>query len=305
MKHVSVIMVVAVALLGATAAFAQMELGTIQGTVRDESGQPIEDAIVRLVDSDRGLTVEVKTNGKGMFYRRGLQAVDYEFFVEKPGYNPIHDRLRVNAGLEKRYDFKLVKAAPAGAEEFAQGIAAFNAGDNAAAATAFEAAALKAPDLPEVHVNLALAYLRLSRPEDAVAELRKASALAPDDAKVLFQLGGAYVEMNTLDEAIAAFEKGMTLDSDISDQVVYEATITLGAAYFADGQNDQAKTEFEKALAAKPDDQTARLGLAKVYASEGDTARALELFRAVASAAPAGSAEATEASAFIAELEKR
>src|SRR5215510_16276644 len=159
-------------LLGvATPISAQMELGTIQGTVKDEAGNPIEGAVIRITDSERGRAVEVKTDKKGTFYRRGLQAVDYDFIVEKPGYNPIKDHLRVSAGLEKRYDFKLVKGAPEGAEEFAKGVAAFNKGDNAAAAAAFEVSMQKAPNLPEVRVNLALAYLRMSRTADAVAQL--------------------------------------------------------------------------------------------------------------------------------------
>jgi tetratricopeptide (TPR) repeat protein len=305
MKHMSWVAAgMMVALLGsATLAVAQMELGTVQGTVKDENGQPIEGAVIKLTDMEHGREIEVKSDKRGSFYRRGLQAVEYEFVVEKPGYNPIKDHLKVSPGLEKRYDFKLVKAAPEGAEEFARGVEAYNRGDNAAAAAAFEAAVAKAPNLPEVHVNLALAYVRLSRTADAVAELEKASTLAPDDPRTLFQLGGAYVEMNSLDKAIAAFEKGLSIKSDLNDPLVYEATITLGAALFAKGDNDKAAEAFQKALAAKPGTATPKLGLAKVHASKGELDEALKLFREVAASAP-GTPEAAEAQRFIAEIEK-
>ena len=161
----------------------------------------------------------------------------------------------------------------------------------------------KAPDLPEIRVNLALAYFRLQRTADAVAQLEKAAALAPDSPRVLFQLGGAYVEMQALDKAAAAFEKGLAKQSDASDPLVLEATTTLGAVYFAKGENDKAVAQFDKALAAKPDNAAAKLGLGKVYFSKGDVAKALELFQQVVASAP-GTPEAAQAEAFIKELKK-
>src|SRR5262245_42937221 len=40
---------------------AQMELGSIQGTVKDEQGQPIEGVMITLKDSTPGRQIEVKT----------------------------------------------------------------------------------------------------------------------------------------------------------------------------------------------------------------------------------------------------
>lgn len=282
---------------------AQMELGAIQGTVKDEQGQPLEGVSIKLRDVARGREVEVKTDKNGTFYRRGLQAVDYEFIVEKAGYNPIKDHLKLSAGLEKRYDFKLVKAAPEGAEEFARGIAAFNSGDATGAAAAFEESMKKAPDLPEIRVNLALAYLRLSRTADAVAQLEKARSMAPDKPSVLFQLGEAYVEMKDYDKAITTIEEGLRKAPNPSDPIVLDGVVTLGAVYFAKGDNDKAIAQFEKVLAIKADAPAPRLGLAKAQFSKGDAARALETFKQVVSTAP-GTPEAAEAEAFVKELEK-
>lgn len=293
-----------VALLGsATIGSLQMELGAIQGTVKDEQGQPIEGVTIKLKDLTRGREVEVKTDKRGTFYRRGLPAVDYEFTVEKEGYNPIQDHLKLSAGLEKRYDFKLVRAVPEGAEEFARGVAAFNHGDNAAAAAAFEAAMKKAPDLPEVRVNLALAYLRLSRTADAVAQLEQARALAPDKPSVLFQLGEAYVDMKDYDKAVATIEEGLKKAPNSSDPVALDGMVTLGAVFFARGDNDNAIAQFDRVLAIKADAPAPRLGLAKALSSKGEVAKALEEFKRVVSSAP-GTPEATEAEAFIKALAK-
>ena len=300
----STIVVTMAALLGSAAiAAGQMELGSVQGTVKDEGGQPLEGVTITLNDTGKGRSTQAKTDKSGKFFRRGLQAGSYQLVVEKEGYNPIRDSLQVSAGLEKRYDFKLVKGAPEGAEEFARGVAAFNRGDNTAAAQAFEETLKKAPNLPEVRVNLALAYFRLSRPADAVAQLEKARELAPDKPSVLFQLGEAYITLKDYDKAIAAIEQGLAKAPTATDPAAIEGQTTLGAVYFAKGDNDKAIAAFEKALAAKPDAVAARLGAAKAYFSKGNIDKAVEHFRQVASSAP-GTPEATEANTFISEISK-
>lgn len=287
----------------AVPAAAQMELGVMIGTVTDEAGKPLDGATIRLRDLERGRETVFKSDKSGRFYRRGLQAVEYEMVVELGGYQPVKDKVKLVAGSDRRLDFKLAKSAPEGAEEFAAGIAAFNKGDNAGAATAFEAALAKAPGLPEIHVNLGLAYLRLGRHADAVAQLEQATALGLGAANVLFQLGAAYVEMQTLDQAAAAFEAGLAKQPDLSDPLAYEAAVTLGSVYFARGQNDQASARFEQALAARPGAAVPALGLAKVQFSKGEVEKALALFDRVVAQHP-GTPEAAQAAAFIKELRK-
>ena len=289
--------------LSGTPLHAQMELGVMQGTITDDAGKPIEGATVRLKDLERGREITITADKNGRFYRRGLQAVEYEMVVEKPGYQPVRDKAKLVAGTDRRFDFKLVKAAPEGADDFAKGVAAFNKGDAAAAVQAFEAAAQKAPNLPEVAINLALAYFKVDRPADAVKQLERASALAPDQANVQFQLGGAYVEMQAYDKAAEAFERGLAKAPDLSNPLAYEATVTLGAVYFAKGDNDKATASFTRALSVKPGAAAPTLGLGKVHFSKGDTAKALELFDEVVAKHP-GTAEATQAAVFIKELRK-
>ena len=301
----SVLMLAAVAVMfeAVPAVAGQMELAVIQGTVRDEEGKPLEGVTFRLKDIGRGSETTLKSDKSGKFYRRGLQAVEYELVVEKEGYQPINDKVRLSAGENaRRYDFKLAKAAPEGAGDFAKGVEAYNKGDNAGAAAAFEAAMAKAPDLPEIRVNLALAYFRMQRTADAVTQLEKAASLAPNNQAVQFQLGGAYVEMQSLDKAMAAFEKGLAIKSDASDPLVWEAIVTLGAVYFAKGDADKAIAQYEKALAVKPGAPAPTLGLGKVYFSKNDVAKALQLFEQVA--AQKGTPEAAEAEVFIKELKK-
>ena len=300
--------IVGIAVMGAllcspAMASGQIELGVIQGVVTDETGNPLEGVTFRIRDTGRGREFTIKSDERGRFYRRGLPAVEYEISVEKEGYQPIHDKLRLNAGTDRRFSFKLVRAAPGGTEEFNKGVAAFTAGDNAAAALAFEAAVEKAPTLPEVRVNLAMAYLRLGRPADAVAQLEKATALGLGAANVQFQLGAAYVEMQSLDKAAAAFEAGLAKQPNLTDPLAYEAAVTLGAVYFAKGQNDLSAEQFEKALAARSGAAAPSIGLAKVHFSKGEVDQALALFDRIVATHP-GTTEAAQAATFITELRK-
>jgi tetratricopeptide (TPR) repeat protein len=296
---------VALLLGSAGVVHGQMELAVIQGTVVDEQdGKPLPDVTIRLRDLDRGRETIVKSDKGGKFYRRGMQAVAYEITVEKEGYRPINDKIDLKAGVEGRFNFKLAKASPLGAEEFQQGVAAYNKGDFQAAAMSFEAAVKKAPTVPDLYVNLALAYYRLNRKEEAVAQLENAASLGPDDPKIHYQLGSAYVEMNQYDKAVAAFEKGLAKNPDLAtDPLALEAASTLGAVYFAQGDNAKAEAQFQKVLVAKPGAAGAMLGMAKVHFSKGHVTQALQLFEQVVAQHP-GTPEATQAEAFIKELRK-
>jgi len=303
-RDVVVLMMGAALVTSAAVASGQLELAVIQGTVVDEEGRPLEGVTLRLHDLDRGRETVITSDKNGRFYRRGLQAVEYEIVVEKEGYQPIQDRLKLSAGVDRRFNFKLARASPAGAEEFVSGVDAFNRGDMPAAVQAFEAALLKAPEAPEVRVNLALAYMRLSRHDEAIAQLEQAAALIPDEPRVLFQLGGAYVEARENDKAIDALEKGLAAQPDLTDPLVYEATVTLGAVYFATGEIERAIARFEQATAARPDAPAPKLGLGKCAFSKGEVDQALRYFKQVVASAP-GTPEAAEADAFIKEIEKK
>ena len=286
-----------------TVALAQMELTIFQGTITDETGAPLDGVTIRLRDLERGTDTTLKSDKAGKFYRRGLRAIEYQMTVEKEGYQPINDKIRLTTASERRLEFKLAKASPAGSGEFAKATAAYNTGDFAGAVKLFEEVLAKSPNQPEARINLALAYLRLNKPAEAVAQLELVAAGGNTDPRVQFQLGGAYVDMKELDKAVTAFETGLARQPDLKDPGAWEAAVTLGAVYFAKGDADKAAGLFEKALAARPGTAAPMVGLAKVYASKGDVQKALELFDKVVAAHP-GTPEAEQAAVFIKELRK-
>ena len=56
--------------------FAQ-STGTVQGTCKDTSGQPIASAIVQLQSPENGREYKLKTNNKGQYFSLGIQPGDY------------------------------------------------------------------------------------------------------------------------------------------------------------------------------------------------------------------------------------
>lgn len=287
-----------------TPALAQMELGVIKGRVVDDAGAPLAGVTLRLVNVDRGREITIKTGKDGRFYRRGLQAAEYEIAVELDGYQPIRDKVRLVAGTDRDFDFTLAKAAALGTREFQAGVAAFNAGDFEQAASQFQAAIAQAPTVAALHVNLALAYTRLKRLPDAVASLEKAAALAPNEAAIQYQLGSAYVDVQDYDKAAATLTKGLSTDPNLAtDALAQEAASTLGAVYFAQGKIAEAEAEFKRVLVAKPRAAGATLGMAKVHFSRGEVDQALALFDQVVADHP-GTPEAAQAATFIKELRK-
>lgn len=304
MRVVFVAAMMGAVLSGAAPAAAQMELGVIKGRVVDDAGAPLAGVTIRLVNIDRGREVVLTSGKDGRFYRRGLQAVEYELIVEREGYQPIKDKVKLVAGTDRDFDFKLARAAAAGSTEFQAGVAAFGSGDFALAARQFEAAIARSPAVPALHVNLALAYVRLNRVNDAVASLEKAAALAPNDPPIQYQLGSAYVDIQAYDKAVATLERGLAGTPNLAaDALALEATTTLGAVYFAQGKVGDAEAQFQRVLAAKPGAAGAALGMAKIHFSKGEVEKALALFTKVAAEHP-GTPEATQAAAFIKELRK-
>src|SRR5579864_4108940 len=83
---------------------------------------------------------------------------------------------------------------------------AMAAQDWPAAVKALSELARLAPDVPEVHANLGLAYYSQNLVGQAAAEFAKALALNPDDARAGFMLGLCDAELGNNPAAIKLLE---------------------------------------------------------------------------------------------------
>jgi len=73
-------------ILVAGTAFAQKDMGSILGTVRDTSGAVVPGAKVTVTDTDRGTTFETTTNATGEYAANPLRIGRYNVTVEKQGF---------------------------------------------------------------------------------------------------------------------------------------------------------------------------------------------------------------------------
>ena len=87
--------------------------GAIQGTVTDETGQPVEAAQVQVVNTLTGVRSGTLTNSSGRYLVPGLETGSaYEVTVRRIGFAPvIRDRVVVTLGLATRVDVSLVRQA--------------------------------------------------------------------------------------------------------------------------------------------------------------------------------------------------
>ena len=74
------------ALVSASAVFAQRDLATITGTVTDSSGGVIASAKVTITEVATGQKYDVTTNGSGEFTRPALKPSTYDLTVTAPGF---------------------------------------------------------------------------------------------------------------------------------------------------------------------------------------------------------------------------
>jgi len=150
------------------------------------------------------------------------------------------------------------------------------------ASNEFEAAAKLAPARSLPHVALALVFMQMNRPEDAVQLLRKRVRQFPDDYLALWFLGEALNRSGVgpgapgQKEAVAALEHSVQLDPDIS-----QSQELLGKLLARDDRFDAAVLHLERAIALDPNNVAATYQLAQVYSRKGDTSRAKELFAKV------------------------
>ena len=283
--------------------WTQSEFASLQGKVLNDQGQPIEGATLTLKDLSRGGETTFVTDKNGVFYRRTLRASEYELTISKAGFQSFRDRLRFGVGEEKRQDFRLGPASSPAEGAFQRGVDAFKRGDHAGAAQAFEEVVRLSPDSAEGHTNLGLAYLQLSRIEDAIEALEEASRLAPDAFATGVPLAAAYARANQVEKAIGAFENALTKPHEPSDPIAVEARLGLGSLYFATGNVKDAIDTYQKVLEVSPSSAEALLGLGKCLFNSGELERARQYLEDVVSAAP-DSSQAKEARRFLEQLKE-
>jgi tetratricopeptide (TPR) repeat protein len=272
--------------------------GRLQGTVKDESGKPIEGATITLrkggdrVDPKTDGPKQIKTDKNGKWSILGLAGGSWGILIEKEGLMVSEGQAPVNEyaiaqpinivlrAIPKEVIQKAQEESTAGqakgALERANSLLA--EGKFADARAAYQEGMTKLQAQPEqqdpalqVSIQRAIAdtYFREGKTDQAIDTLKQSLTLAPDDPVTLQLLVNLLVGANREPEAktyMAKLPEGTKVDAN--------ALLNIGIKSFNDGKMDQALSEFDRVVKENPDLPDAYYYRALVYLNQGKNAEA-------------------------------
>jgi tetratricopeptide (TPR) repeat protein len=228
MKHATLALALAVAVAAPAAAQEWVGRGRVQGTVKNEQGEPIADAKVTLRLGDSG-PEPVTTNRKGHWTRLGLAHGDWTVIVDAEGYVGAQGQIKVyESGPGQSLDISLRKPTK---EELAQA----GAGDRAAAVALLE----------EGNALIVAQQWAAGRAkyEQALADLP-----VENHPPILRAIGNSYYAEGNVEQALATFERGLTLAPDDPELLQAIVNVLVAAGREAEAQTYLARLPAEAAL---------------------------------------------------------
>jgi tetratricopeptide (TPR) repeat protein len=130
--------------------------------------------------------------------------------------------------------------------------------DVAGAENALLQACAKAPKSPEARNSLGEFYLSHGRAPEAERQFREALSIDPKNGPALMQLGAMQVKAGQTDQAEQTYRQIAALPEK-------QYAPAHAEFLFRSGKRDEAVSEFEKLVAADPEDRNLRTGLVDAY----------------------------------------
>ncbi len=244
-----------------------------------------------------------------------LQAVPScaSFRVESSASLVIEDALRPSSTPARQAT--CINAPPVANDLFRLGKRALSDGQTSTAEECFRRVVALDPGSSAAHIDLAVAYMREKRWNDALAELRSAQTISPDEPGVQLNLGLTFYRKNDFASAVEPFS---TFLQKVPDSL--QARYLLGLCYFFTDRYQEAgatlaplwnqestrlnylyvlaiaaskssnpvlqKQAFDQMLAIGQNSPEFHLYMGKAWLAEDDTAKALREFRLAADARP-------------------
>jgi tetratricopeptide (TPR) repeat protein len=129
----------------------------------------------------------------------------------------------------------------------------------------FEASAQLKPESAPAHFNLGTTLAAVGRLDEAIAQYRQALQLRPSYALAHNNLGAALTQLHRLEEAAGEFRDAVRLEPGLS-----EAHLNLGNYLRLLGSLGEAVAEFRAAVRTQPASVSALAGLASLLATAPD-----------------------------------
>src|SRR5436190_10047690 len=120
------------------------------------------------------------------------------------------------------------------------------------------------PADPEVHLNLANAFLLTGNAESAITEADKVLELDSNSAAAYFIKGSGYLRLQKYEEALKALQSARNLDP-VEPAFAYQ----LGLAHLNLKHYEEAINAFAEVLASEPNHPSAHYQLSQAYLRAG------------------------------------
>lgn len=272
--------------------------GRLQGTIKDESGKPVQGAKITLrkgterVDPATDGPKAITTDKNGKWSILGLAGGPWGILIEKEGFIPSEGQASVNEFaiaqpinitlkvVPKEVVQKAQEESVAGQAktslERANGLLA--EGKYAEARAAYQEGMTKLQAQKETQdpvvllsIQRAIAdtYFREKNIDKAVEALKQALTMAPDDPVTLQLLVNILVGAGRETEAqtyMAKLPQGTKVDAN--------TLLNIGIQHFNDGKMDQALPQFDRVVKENPELPDAYYYRALVYLNQGKNAEA-------------------------------
>lgn len=120
MLAVSALPVAAVVAIPTSAVAQDFSAGTLEGVVRDPSGNPVAGASVAVRSDEQGVTRSLTTDQAGRFRAALIPIGAYTVTIVAPGYTPISQSAAVGLGGASGYEFSLAPEGAGGATDLGE-----------------------------------------------------------------------------------------------------------------------------------------------------------------------------------------
>jgi len=312
----------------AVAAPAWAQLGSVQGQVVDEDGNPVAGAtIIYEFYGERDYRFEGESNEDGEFTRAGLFAVGGYWMImaetetaagfvsniEVPIGDVVDDiTITVRQGFalpDSTADLSVAEAEERNARMaelrsiFAEVTLALETGDYASALTALQAAADRVEGCAECYLRMGDVHFDQGSYEESEEAYNTAIEYDENSAQAYDGLAALYNSQQRFAEAGEASAKAAEIRSLTGEFQDATSLFNAGAILVNSGDMTAAQKQFEAAIAADPQMAEAHYQLAMTHINQGNIAEAIPALEQYLSLAPDGP-NAPTAEMMLPELEK-
>jgi Flp pilus assembly protein TadD len=222
--------------------------GHITGQVRFDSGQPVDNVVVRLRSDMIAYQTETQTDRQGRFTFDGLPPTTFHLTIEFPGYHPYNGFVDISMSKMSYEGITLQKDRSKDAKEVPP------EGPQATV----DARVAQIPSEAKDEFQQGQKRSAASDPIGAVAHFKKAIELFANYAEAFQLLGGVYLQQGNLALAEQAFSKAVAIENRLAN-----AQLALGLTRNLMGRTREAEPPLLKAVELDPKNPDAHFELAK------------------------------------------